>query len=813
MVLASKIRFFAIFILINLLAITCWAIRPLEIIVKTDASEIKADSRYGEKHLTLADGTFIEETGAPEIPYKIINVALPSGTILENISISSADSTSITSWPEYPWFEGDIKTNDSRNSIKGGKNNIIYNSNEYFPGHLFRILNRGAFGDQPIITLAVYPIQLRPLTGELTLIKYILFNFELTDSPGYLSGSEIPGSEIIQRTIFNKEYSKNVSGNSLSPSLLIGNIPGAHLMGLGAEYILITSSDLAADFYPYVCWKNQKGVLAEIVMIEDIMASYSGEDDAAKLRAYIQDAYAAGARWILLGGDEDIIPIRYAYQVNVSKIPKISEQQICDLYFSDLTGNWDYDGDGIYGEMNSDLPDLFPEVYVGRVPAENSDEAQIWVEKALLYEQNPGHGDNGYLARALIICADQMRDLNEHTEIARTMPQDFFIDLSRCIEEPSGGSAEPTQPIAETVISVMNEGWGFVTNLNHGNFYAYSSMSPNYNDAPRSYLWGDTLNLNDGASSLTRLAETDKYSIYYSFSCEVAGFDFDKGVVRPGPFITDHTFMEAYLFRPNRAGPAFLGNTRWGWVSASFRLEQKFIELVYGDSARNLGVAEALSKTFFPNYLDIDYGHNLFGDPEMKIWRGIPQNLTLLAPREIDITSPGVKVLAAINNQPAAGINICIWKPGELYYRGITDQAGKYEIPLSLFKGGEIYVTATADNYIPTIDTIMVLERVDIDNPDATPGRFYLGNAYPNPFNSTTVIKFGCAKQGDVRLEIFDLGGRKVRTLADGILAAGDHEIKWDGLNDQGDFTASGIYFYRLDSDNNVSTKKMILLK
>jgi hypothetical protein len=811
MVPTLKIRLIVISLLINLLAIGCWAVEPLEITIKTAHSEVIFQNHDNGSEIGLSDGASMEISGAPVIPYKIVHIALPTGTICENILAIGADSSTIATIADFPWFRGDIKTDNGLSSSINARNDAIYNSNDYYPGYFYKVLNQGAFGDQPIITLAIYPLQLKPESGQLILISEIKLLINLSMNPNYLQTTPIPGSEIVRASILNQEQFKESPHFSGSPGW--GNMPGANLMGMGAEYLIITSNELAADYYPYMVWKNQKGILTELVIIEDILASYSGIDDAAKLRAYLQEAYAAGARWALLGGDEDIIPIRYAFQANVSKAPSLADQQVCDLYYGDLTGDWDYDGDGIYGEMTSDRPDLFPELYVGRVPTENSEEVRIWVEKALLYEQNPGHGDNAYLTRALVISADQMRDLNEHTDLARAMPRDFFVDITRCIEEPSGGSEFPTQPIAESVISVMNEGWGFITNLNHGNFYAYSSMAPNYNDAPRSYLWGDTMNPGDGASSLTRLTESDKYSIYYSFSCEVAGFDFDRGVVRPGPFITNHTLMEAYLFRPNRAGAAFLGNTRWGWVSASFRLEQKFLELVFSDSARNLGVAEALSKIYFPNYRDIDYGHNLFGDPEMTIWRNAPMRLTLLAPAEIDITSPSLKVFTTIDNGTAQGINICVWKPGELYYRGTTDITGKFEIPLSLAKGGQIFVTATAIDYQPEIDTIIVRERVGIDDPEPPPGRFFLGNAYPNPFNSNTAIRFGCKDQAGIKLDIFDLGGRKVCTLAEGNYAAGEYELKWDGRNDQGETVASGIYVYRLNSGTNISTKKMVLLK
>ncbi|NLI15896.1 MAG: T9SS type A sorting domain-containing protein, partial [candidate division Zixibacteria bacterium] len=149
----------------------------------------------------------------------------------------------------------------------------------------------------------------------------------------------------------------------------------------------------------------------------------------------------------------------------------------------------------------------------------------------------------------------------------------------------------------------------------------------------------------------------------------------------------------------------------------------------------------------------------------------------------------------------------------ELYIRGVTDQNGKFETPLSLAKSGQLYVTAVADNFIPALDTVMIREQVGIDNPVSTANQFYLADAYPNPFNSSTRIKFGCKNSGQIKLEIFDIAGRKVTTLADGNFEAGDHVLSWDGHDDYGRTVASGIYLYRLTDNGRVLTKKMILLK
>jgi len=79
---------------------------------------------------------------------------------------------------------------------------------------------------------------------------------------------------------------------------------------------------------------------------------------------------------------------------------------------------------------------------------------------------------------------------------------------------------------------------------------------------------------------------------------------------------------------------------------------------------------------------------------------------------------------------------------------------------------------------------------------------------HPNPFNPVTTIKFSLPEPGRVELVVFDLQGRRVATLADGELGAGDHQITWDA-SDQ----ASGVYFYRLIAGDVQETRRMILLK
>jgi photosystem II stability/assembly factor-like uncharacterized protein len=88
------------------------------------------------------------------------------------------------------------------------------------------------------------------------------------------------------------------------------------------------------------------------------------------------------------------------------------------------------------------------------------------------------------------------------------------------------------------------------------------------------------------------------------------------------------------------------------------------------------------------------------------------------------------------------------------------------------------------------------------------PFNFSLHQNYPNPFNPVTKIKFDIARQSGVKLVIFDILGREIETLVSEELKAGKYEINFDAMN-----YSSGVYFYKLITNDFVDTKKMVLLK
>ncbi len=133
-----------------------------------------------------------------------------------------------------------------------------------------------------------------------------------------------------------------------------------------------------------------------------------------------------------------------------------------------------------------------------------------------------------------------------------------------------------------------------------------------------------------------------------------------------------------------------------------------------------------------------------------------------------------------------AGGEIIAYLQGFLYY-----SFGNYKlVPESPADFGEI--------------TNVANEQVD----SGIPSRYALGQNYPNPFNPSTSLSYSVRQAGDVRIEVFDLMGRKVSTLVDAPVSAGTYEVTFHA----GDL-ASGVYIYTMTAGNEVLTRKMLLQK
>ncbi len=156
------------------------------------------------------------------------------------------------------------------------------------------------------------------------------------------------------------------------------------------------------------------------------------------------------------------------------------------------------------------------------------------------------------------------------------------------------------------------------------------------------------------------------------------------------------------------------------------------------------------------------------------------------------------------------------------YYAGIfTDQLNASSQPLrTVWIGHSIMNMRDAENGVPARNEFIkrTLELFETgSSSDWTgaeiPAATSLSDNFPNPFNPSTRVRFGLKEKGHVSLRIYDVSGRLVRILIDDIRDAGSYEAVWDGANDEGRATASGIYFCRMEAVDYERTLKMVLLR
>lgn len=116
------------------------------------------------------------------------------------------------------------------------------------------------------------------------------------------------------------------------------------------------------------------------------------------------------------------------------------------------------------------------------------------------------------------------------------------------------------------------------------------------------------------------------------------------------------------------------------------------------------------------------------------------------------------------------------------------------------------------DYYIGAVEGSEVIRSITISI-SLPPKSLTLCQNFPNPFNPATTVKFFNPGQEHITLAIYDIGGRRIRTLIDADKGTGWHAVQWNGTNDLGNSVGSGVYYYRLTAGKQVITKKLVMLR
>lgn len=251
-------------------------------------------------------------------------------------------------------------------------------------------------------------------------------------------------------------------------------------------YLIVSPKALMPVMQAFVEHKIERGFIVQTVSLEEILILSQGDDDPEKIRNYLRD-YASltpNREFVLLVGSMDTLPMRIAYPDPDDHSPWA--QVPTDFYYEELTGTWDGDGDGFFGEyghdMNKDTEDYIPELHVGRIPWDEPDQIHTACEAIMLYEQDTSPRMKHALGAAATIF--QPCDITGLVNVARHLVLKPAGYQTTALYE-NCPSANPDLDLTRDNFLGMWEALepGFVIWFSHGNEYGSY-----YNEDPYTFI-------------------------------------------------------------------------------------------------------------------------------------------------------------------------------------------------------------------------------------------------------------------------------------------------------------------------------------
>ncbi|UCG91887.1 MAG: hypothetical protein JSV97_12620, partial [candidate division WOR-3 bacterium] len=638
--------------------------------------------------------------GEPRLPRAMQRVIIPAGALPTRVEIVASD------WIDIPGTYHVVPAQPDVPLPMPGKTFIpeeyppdprVYSSENLYPELEIRMSGTGNMNGYRIAHVELFPVRYIPAQGILRFATSITFRLEYSEHrvPDVIATArqkEIFG-RAVHAMVVNPEDVISFAPRIAKP-VAPSRVPSGYY-----EYVIISESPMDTVFQRLADWKTKKGIPATVVTVSWINANYSGYDLQERIRNFIIDAQANwGTIYILLGGSADqrtsgqnIVPARRAfYTVSGVGIYPDEDTIPSDLYYSDLDGTWDLDGDHIWGEYVDDV-DMYADVYVGRASVYTVSMAQNFVYKVLTYEKNP---PTTYIKKMLLPAAILWSSYNERPmqdSIARMTPAGWF---DAKLYQREGNLSR------QGMIDSMNVGYGMGHWVGHGDEDGIYMGSP--------YLTSGDADV---------LINGDKQGIANSIGCMCGAWDYVPG---------GDCFAEHLVNREGGGLVAALMNSRYGWgayVSGyvpgpSERIDTTFYANIFNIDMFHLGAVHAVAKDAWVFYADSGaqynftrwciYELNLFGDPALPLWTDVPATLTVDFPSAIPIGNQDVYVTVTSSESPLSNALVCLQKGTETYAKGYTNASGLAILSIEPTSPGQMSVTVTAKNHYPFEDSLIV---------------------------------------------------------------------------------------------------------
>jgi hypothetical protein len=672
----------------------------------------------------------LEDAGAPRLPFYRIPLVLPQGTRVAGVTATATGWTSLgavptlESAPPLACSDGGQVEVHSFAAAGAGAGAAA----EPFPPVLARAAGSGVLHGYFLGAVEVFPVRVG-LAGDVQLMTGCTLDVQLAPVDAgdvALRLTAWPGradddASQVRALVANPEQAAACAPPPGTPVELLrakgAAVPGlaastdqalapelANLSLTGAEYVIVTTNALKTQFQRLADDKIARGVPAVVVTSEWILQNFRhGGDPQETIRGFLRNAYQHwGTRYVLLGGDTGVLPPRYARsafypQGGYTDIPT-------DLYFAALDGNWNKDADGVFGEAYTtfldpgDDCDMLAELMVGRATVNTPTEVNVFINKALAYE-NPLHPS--YVGRDLFLSevlfpqnwdgiSPPILDgaiYSEDIIFNKVLAPGNTVESFRLYENVGGYFGSTLETKGAAMDSMRTGHFGGVHHIGHGFYYNMSV--------------GD---LNIVAADADQLANAPNYFFLYALNCSSAAFDFD-------------CLMERFLQNPNGGSAISIGSSRAAFPTTADRYQQGFYSEVFVAGHVHVGEAIMNSRAQYvmaANTVETSdrwthFSYSLLGDPELSIWRNVPVMPSVTVPASITLGTASVSVDVSKSGQPVAGARITLRKAPEDYQSVVTAGGGPTVVPFRALTTGTIAITVTGPDLLQFASTIQVL--------------------------------------------------------------------------------------------------------
>jgi uncharacterized repeat protein (TIGR01451 family) len=596
-----------------------------------------------------------------------------------------------------------------------------------------------------VLFLRVNPIRYNPVTRTLTVYTTLEVRLHY-DQPAQLRGVERrirsgAFEDLLQRATLNHKDPRRF----VAPDMGVRDLP------LGCDYLIITAGSLYNEHDPQTPvallarWKRRKGYRTRVVKVEEIGA------DANAIRAFVKDAYdnwSPALTYLLLVGDADAVP-PYPASPNPSSGPQINT----DLYYGAVDGT-----------------DQFPEIYVGRLSAHDTQELAAIVTKILAYEQTPPQ-DAGFYQDVSLVTQFSDAGSNGHpgTEFYPWMTNmetlhDFLAasyNVERIYNTDSGypeNSAAPSPKYwqdgtelpndlknyawpsvvaaGQMIKDALNAGRFLVVYLAHGDSDGWAG--PGFREDKN---YPDITKLEEmGVDPVTgQLTGPTGLPVIFSITCSSGSFDNE---IYDTTADSHDCLGENFVKRARAGAVAFVGHTRESGIDDNSVLLfglNKAIWPAYNPqphwgTAQNphpalpadapprllrMGQIVTFGRAYYAKvyglggyqkaYLEMLH---LLGDPEMPIWTQMPGRLNVDHPERLCEGGPNefvVSVRDEATDLPVLGATAVITRGDAALQMQQTNAEGLARFQLQDVGSGDLDITVTAADFRPYMGQILVL--------------------------------------------------------------------------------------------------------